>query len=55
MMLVIRLTPVIGYEKAGEIAKKVYETGKTIKEIIQEMGLEIERDLGELLGPSKMV
>ncbi|MCK5045285.1 MAG: class II fumarate hydratase, partial [Candidatus Heimdallarchaeota archaeon] len=55
LMLVTRLTPIIGYEKAGEIAKKAYETGKTIKEIIQEMDLNIEEDLDELLDPRKMV
>ena len=55
LMLVTRLTPIIGYEKAGEIAKKAYETGKTIKEIIQEMDLDIEEDLDELLDPRKMV
>ncbi|MCK5182995.1 MAG: class II fumarate hydratase, partial [Candidatus Heimdallarchaeota archaeon] len=55
LMLVTRLSPIIGYEKAGEIAKKAYETGKTIKEIIQEMDLNIEEDLDELLDPRKMV
>jgi fumarate hydratase class II len=55
LMIVTRLTPIIGYEKAGEIAKKAYETGKTIKEIIKEMGLVIEEDLDELLDPRKMV
>ena len=55
LMVVTRLTPIIGYEKAGEIAKKAYETGKTIKEIIQEMDLAIEEDLDELLDPRKMV
>jgi len=54
-MLVTRLTPIIGYEKAGEIAKKAHETGKTIKEIIKEMGLVIEEELDELLDPRKMV
>jgi fumarate hydratase class II len=55
LMLVTRLTPIIGYEKAGEIAKKAYETGKTIKEIIQEMDLDIKEDLDELLDPRNMV
>lgn len=55
LMLVTRLTPIIGYEKAGEIAKKAHETGKSIKEIILEMDLVIEGDLNDLLDPRKMV
>jgi len=55
LMIVTRLTPIIGYEKAGEIAKKAHETGKTIKEIILEMKLEIKGDLDEILDPKKMV
>ena len=54
LMLVTRLSPVIGYDKAGEIAKKAHESGKTIREIIIELGLEIE-NLDELLDPHKMV
>jgi fumarate hydratase class II len=54
-MIVTRLTPVIGYDKAGEVAKRAYETGKTIRETIDEMGIEIEGDLDALLDPKKMV
>jgi len=54
LMLVTRLSPIIGYDRASEIAKKAYNEGKTIKEVILEEGLEIA-DLDELLDPSKMV
>ncbi len=55
LMIVTKLTPIIGYEKAGEIAKQAFESDKTIKEIIKEIGLEIPGDLDDLLDPRKMV
>lgn len=55
LMLVTTLTPIIGYDKAAEIAQKAHQTGKTIKETILEMGLDIKGDLDELLDPKKMV
>ncbi|MDH4212533.1 MAG: class II fumarate hydratase [Candidatus Thorarchaeota archaeon] len=54
LMLVTRLSPTIGYDRASEIAKKAYSEGKTIREVIIEEGIEIA-DLDDLLDPSKMV
>ena len=54
LMVVTKLTPIIGYDKASEIAKKALESNKTIREVIDEMGFEIE-DLGEILDPRKLV
>ena len=54
LMLVTRLSPLIGYDRASDVAKKAYAEDKTIKEVILEEGIEIE-DLDELLDPSKMV
>jgi len=55
LMTVTNLSPIIGYDKAAEIAQKAYKENKTIKEVILEMGIEIEGDLDELLDPKKMV
>ncbi|MFW9922592.1 MAG: class II fumarate hydratase [Candidatus Thorarchaeota archaeon] len=54
LMLVTKLSPIIGYEKAGEIAKKAFISGKTIREVVREMGIAID-NLEELLDPKKMV
>ena len=54
LMLVTRLAPVIGYDRATEISKKAHEEGKTIREVLLEQRIEIE-NLDELLDPSKMV
>jgi fumarate hydratase class II len=55
LMIVTRLSPIIGYDQASEISKKAYETGKTIREVVIESGVEINGDLDEILDPSKMV
>ncbi|MHA2294414.1 MAG: class II fumarate hydratase [Candidatus Hodarchaeales archaeon] len=55
LMLVTNLTKVIGYDKAGEIAQIAYKTGKTIREVIIEQGIDIEGDLDDLLDPKRMV
>ncbi|MEA2070187.1 MAG: class II fumarate hydratase [Asgard group archaeon] len=56
LMIVTRLTPLIGYDKSAEIAQKAYETGKTIKEIIEQKGIKFEnQDLEDILDPKKMV
>ncbi|MHA2023054.1 MAG: class II fumarate hydratase [Candidatus Thorarchaeota archaeon] len=54
LMLATRLSPVIGYDRAAEIAKKAHKEGKTIREVIREEKIEID-NLDELLDPSKMV
>jgi fumarate hydratase class II len=55
LMIVTRLSPIIGYDKASEIAKKAHKTGKTIREVVVESGIEIEGDMDEILDPKKMV
>jgi len=49
------LVPVLGYDKAAEIAHKAYDTGKTIKEICIEEALFDEKELDELLNPNAMI
>lgn len=55
LMLVTNLTPIIGYDKCSIIAKKAHEEDKTIKEVINDMGIQIEGDIDEILDPKKMV
>ncbi|MFW9799826.1 MAG: class II fumarate hydratase, partial [Candidatus Thorarchaeota archaeon] len=55
LMIVTRLSPVIGYDQAAEVARLAYSTGKTVKETVLEMKIEIEGDLDELLDPREMV
>ena len=42
------LAPVIGYDKAAEIAKKAYKEGKTVREVAQEVSGLSEQQLNEI-------
>lgn len=55
LMLVTALSPEIGYDKAGEIAKKAYESGKTLKEVCTEQGVMSAEHFDELTQPEKLV
>ena len=55
LMLVTNLIPLIGYDKCSAIAIKAYDVNKSLKEVIKEMGIELDEDLDELLDPKKMV
>ncbi len=48
------LAPVIGYDKAAEIAKTAYINGKTVREVAQESGLIDEEALNKALDPVSM-
>ena len=49
------LAPVIGYDKAAEVAHKAYETGMTIKEVCIKEKLLDKNKLDELLDPKVMI
>ena len=55
LMIITNLNPIIGYDKASEIAQKAYKENKTIKQVIKELGIKIEGNIDELLDPTKMV
>ena len=52
--IVTALNPVLGYEKATELAAEAYKTGKGILEIIREKKLLTEPQIKELLDPVKL-
>ena len=49
LALVTGLVPKIGYDQAAAIAKKAYETGRTIREVAMEESILSESELVELL------
>ncbi len=53
-ILVTALNPVIGYDKAAEIAKKAYAEGRSLKEVAAEMTDLSKEELDRLLDPKKM-
>ena len=54
LMLATALAPEVGYDKAAEISKKAYKTGKTIRETAREETDLSEEELDRLLDARKM-
>jgi aspartate ammonia-lyase len=52
--IVTALNPVIGYEKATELANEAYKSGKGILEVIREKKILTEQQITELLDPIKL-
>jgi len=52
--IVTALNPVLGYEKATELAAEAYKTNKGILEIIREKKLLTEQQIKDLLDPAKL-
>jgi fumarate hydratase class II len=53
-ILVTALNPVIGYDRAAEIAKKAYREGRAIKDVAAEMTDLSPEELSRLLDPGTM-
>jgi len=52
--IVTALNPVLGYEKATELAQEAYKSGKGILEIIREKNILTEQQIKDLLDPAKL-
>jgi len=52
--IVTALNPVIGYEKATELAAEAYKSGKGILEVIREKHVLTEAQIKDLLDPIKL-
>ena len=52
--IVTALNPVIGYDKATELAQEAYQSGKGILEVIREKKVLSEAQIAELLDPIKL-
>ncbi len=48
------LNPIIGYEKAAQLAKKAYAEGRSIKEVALEMTELSPQELDRILDPRKL-
>jgi fumarate hydratase class II len=54
LSMVTSLNPYIGYEKASQLAKEAFATGKTIRELCREQGIVPEATLQAALDPFSM-
>lgn len=55
LMLVTALNPVIGYDKAAEVAQKAYRDNITLKEACMQLGYLKEAEFDKLVQPQKML
>ena len=55
LMLVTALSPKIGYDNAGKIAKTAHKKGTTLKEETLKTGLVTEEEYDKIVDPKKMV
>ena len=55
LMLVTALTPVIGYDKATDIAKKAHQDGTSLREACLELGYLSAKDFDQAMHPKKMI
>jgi fumarate hydratase class II len=55
LALATALAPEIGYDEAARIAKKAYDQGKTIRQVLKEEGRFPEKDMNRLLDPRSMI
>src|SRR5262249_62377209 len=52
--IVTALNPIVGYEKATELANEAYKSGKGILEVIREQHVLTEQQIADLLDPVKL-
>ncbi len=55
LMLVTALNPVIGYDKAAEVAKKAYKEEKTLRQAIVELGYLSGEEFDRAVDPTDMI
>jgi len=54
LAMVTSLVPRVGYDKAAEIAKEAYQTGRTVREVAQDSQLLEDQELEQVLDPWSM-
>lgn len=54
LTLVTALVPVVGYDRAAEISREAFQSGRTIREVAREEGLLPEEELDRLLDPRRL-
>lgn len=55
LMLVTALSPLIGYDKASQVAKKAHHEGTSLKEACMALGYATEEEFNKYVRPEKMI
>jgi len=53
--LATALNPAIGYDKAAEVAKRAYREGRSVREVVVDMGILPAEEAQRVLDPKQMV
>jgi len=54
LALVTALSPRIGYERAAALAKEVWSSGRSVREVATEQGILSPAEISELLDPRRL-
>lgn len=54
LAMVTSLAPIIGYDRAAEIAKEAYQSGRTVREVAREKKVLSDEELQRVLDPGSM-
>jgi len=54
LAMVTSLAPKVGYDKAAQIAKEAYQTGRTVREVARDSQVMEEQELEKVLDPQSM-
>jgi fumarate hydratase class II len=54
-MLVTALNPKYGYDNAAKVAKRAHETGGTLRQAADELGLMTAEEFDEVVRPASML
>jgi fumarate hydratase class II len=54
LAMVTALVPALGYDRAAEIAKEAWQTGRTIRELCEEKEILPPDELARVLDPQRM-
>ena len=55
LALATALNPVIGYDRAAEVAKKAYQEGKTVRQVILEERILSVEEADRILNPNNLI
>ena len=55
LMLVTALTPVIGYDQAAQVAKAAHAEGKSLRQVVVELGIMSGEEYDQAVRPEKMI
>jgi fumarate hydratase class II len=54
LALATALAPILGYDRAAEVAREAYRSGRTVREVAEEWNILSSEELDQVLDPRRM-